>query len=379
VSRTEANTLLESRSLRNLALLCLLLAAGHLAVAQVETDENTRDRAVKLYDAGRYAEARELLEELDTGGQADGTVLYRLYYCQRVANDPQARRTQERARVQLEKEVATAFNLEAAFYLANAYRNSGRLSDAGRVAAEATRKLEDHQLAEPTTPHEQFRVGKLYADQEKEVQASSWYLRALEGFSRGDTGVAKPYIRWAARYLADGAMARGNYKDAERFQSMVLADGEGSVEDYDALAMLRVRAGRYEQAAEAWRKAERLNPAAGDRPRYCAKLSMMAAELSRLPTQTPDGRAMDQLSKEELEQMLAENAARVREVTAEAKAAESLSPEERKVMETALAGIKPVFVAAALQYALGGHSIREAAFFGGYAPLIFRPAEWQIP
>ena len=39
---------------------------------------------------------------------------------------------------------------------------------------------------------------------------------------------------------------------------------------------------------------------------------------------------------------------------------------------------KGVFVAAALEYAVRGHGIREAAFFGGYAPLVFQRSAWKI-
>jgi len=31
-----------------------------------------------------------------------------------------------------------------------------------------------------------------------------------------------------------------------------------------------------------------------------------------------------------------------------------------------------------MEYALQGNSIREAAFFGGYAPLVFKDREWRL-
>jgi hypothetical protein len=42
-----------------------------------------------------------------------------------------------------------------------------------------------------------------------------------------------------------------------------------------------------------------------------------------------------------------------------------------------LAEIKPVFTAVALEYAYQRHPIRETAFKGGYAPLIFHSDRWE--
>ena len=56
-----------------------------------------------------------------------------------------------------------------------------------------------------------------------------------------------------------------------------------------------------------------------------------------------------------------------------------LSDEDRVRLRARFAELQPVFVAAALEYAIRGHSIREAAFFGGYAPMIFRAQNWHLP
>jgi tetratricopeptide (TPR) repeat protein len=127
-----SNRRVRSPSLRRLAVIMFVvicLGAG----ASGEDQASIRARALELYDAGRYAEAKSLFEQLDAAGPIDGTLLYRLYYCQRLANDDKARDTLDRARQQLEKDVATASDLEAPFYLANTYRNVGRLTDARNV------------------------------------------------------------------------------------------------------------------------------------------------------------------------------------------------------------------------------------------------------
>ena len=48
-------------------------------------------------------------------------------------------------------------------------------------------------------------------------------------------------------------------------------------------------------------------------------------------------------------------------------------------MAASLAQARSTFVGAALEYALRDHDIRETAFLGGYAPLIFHPEEWLLP
>ena len=77
--------------------------------------------------------------------------------------------------------------------------------------------------------------------------------------------------------------------------------------------------------------------------------------------------------------LMSELANQVKEAGAEAAETESLTEEDRVRLRARFAELEPVFVAAALEYALRGHSIREAAFFGGYAPLIFRAQNWRIP
>lgn len=360
---------------------CLLLTTllGATVPALAAGEASSRQLAVETYDAGRYDEARKLIEALDARGEADGPLLYRLYYCLRQAGDPGARAMQERARVALEKEVLAKPTLESGFYLANVYENQARLTDRQQLATRITKLVADGKIPPPESGIDQFRLGKLYADRDDDEHATEWFARSLDSLTADDTTSSSAYVPWAARYLADRAMARDDLAQAEKYRTLLLRDGQGTVEDYDELAMLRVRAQRYAEAVEAWKKAERLAPATGDRARYCAKLAGMAAELTALPEQAPDGRPWKELSKEDLERTMQEQATIVREATTEAKAEEPPTKERRAELQTRIHGVKPLFVAAGLEYALRGYSIREAAFFGGYAPLIFRATEWQIP
>ena len=76
----------------------------------------------------------------------------------------------------------------------------------------------------------------------------------------------------------------------------------------DRLAVTQVRLGKYAEAAQAWRKAEKSNPADANRARYCWHLAEMADQIGKLPTADPSGRSWEELSKEELESTMSEQA-----------------------------------------------------------------------
>lgn len=447
---------------------CLLLCASALfaGAAFGEEKAEVRERALLLYDEGRYVEALPLLAHLDAEGKSDGPLLYRLYFCQRRANDPQARATLERARLQLESEVSSSPDLEAPFYLANAHRNVGRVSDARQVASAATARVESGELPLPTSGVESFRLGKLYADQEKTTEAEEWYGKAVELLTAEGAPGAKPYVNWAASYLAEQAMARQDTEAAVRWYTVLSESGEVLPADLDRLATLSCRVGRYADAVRSWKEVERQIPAEANRARYCWRLAAMAEQLGALPTTAPDERPWSELSREELDALMKEQARVVRDAvklghawkaipeaelkpllkqqrssvrraikkgqaweevpedeapqlteklgaailagaaadnpwsklpeeesarllgelatTIRAAAKERTPPNRlaatrRGALQARIDAARPAFVAAALEFAMRGHSIREAAFFGGFAPLIFRAQEWRLP
>lgn len=333
--------------------------------------------AVSLYERGRFAEARPLLEQIDAAGNADGPLLYRLAYCQRQAGDPRAAATQDRAREALENALSSATGLDIPFYLANTYDNLGRKDDARRIAAEATSGVEAEELPRPDNGTRMFQLGKLYADQDLEEQAVEWYTKAIdalteEGRSRG------PYVRWASRFLAERGFRNEDFDSAQKYYGALTASGAGQAVDFDRQAVALVRVGQYKEAAKAWKQAETLNPGQGDRARYCARLAGMASRLE-MPGQAPSGKGWDEFSKEELQALMTDQANQVKSIRTELAGIESLTAEDRERLGSALDRIKPVFVAATLEYATRGHSIREAAFFGGFAPLLFQNKQWRIP
>jgi hypothetical protein len=72
-------------------------------------------------------------------------------------------------------------------------------------------------------------------------------------------------------------------------------------------------------------------------------------------------------------------AAAVRAAKEAAAAAPAGDEALRKQQSQAIAAAKPLLVSAAVEYVLRDLPIRETAFSGGWAPLLFQPAEWELP
>ena len=357
-------------------IVALLVAA---APAEADTPGSPAARAIALYDAGDYAAALSLLEQLDASGLADGPALYRLAFARARTGDREGgTEAQQRAVVALESEYAADGDLEVAFYLSNAYRNLGRTGDSRRIAAETTTQVESGTLVPSDDPLDLFRVGKLYEDQGLEAQVEIWYGRAVDGMADDP----EPYLgslRWALRHLGNLAFSRADYDTAvRRFETLVALDGSDPRE-WDQLASSRARLRDWAGAEQAWRKSEAANPADGDRPRYCGRLAAQAASLVRVPTELPDGRAIGSLTKEDLEAVLAEQAGIAGAVQAELPEGASLTESDRQRLQAKLDAARAVFIAAGLEYGIRNHPLRETAFFGGYAPLIFHAQRWTIP
>ena len=356
--------------------LLALLAGAPPALPPAAAPAPTQaQEALRLYESERYAEARPLLEGLAARGEADGAMLYRLAFTLRVARDPGDRAAFERAAAKLQEEAAGSTRLEPAFYLSNAYRNLDRPNDSKAAATTATQRIASGSMPEPVEPLERFRLGKLYEDLGREGDAARWYALALDGLSPKDSPA---YVRWAARYTATMAAARGDWKEAEAALRRLQDAGVATVDDLDKLARACGRQGRWAEAAEAWRSAENLDRVNADRPRYAARVAALAAQVGILPLVSPDGRPWEALSREELESLMGAQAAAVR-AAKEAAAAAPGDPAVRAKQQEAIAAAKPLLASAAVEYVLRDLPLRETAFQGGWAPLLFQPSEWELP
>jgi tetratricopeptide (TPR) repeat protein len=341
--------------------------------------------AVALYDAGKYAEARVLFERLDATGNANGPLLYRLAFTLRRTGDTAAAgEMAQRAFEILETEFDEGGDLETAFYLSNAYRNRQQPEKSKQVALMVTDSLKSGTRPHPVSALDQFRVGKMYADQDKATEAIEWYGKALAGFEKDSSFPS--YQEWIRRYEYDLAWEQGDWARAGELLEIRLAGGEGERADYDRLAVLQGRSGAWELAIETWRKVELFNPADGDRARYGRHLATRALEVAELPGETLDGEPIPGLDKERMEEVLTELATRAKQarndgetILADGDPGDETTRKQIAAQQDELNRLKAVFVAVALEYMHRGHSIRQVAFFGGYAPMIFHADRWKIP
>jgi tetratricopeptide (TPR) repeat protein len=347
------------------AVAALALAADDLAPV--------KEAAVRLYDQGNYDEARRTLEDLDNARVLDGPLLYRLFFCEKTAgHDDSARKALDRARVALEEELAASTSLEVAFYLANTYSNLGRAPDAKQVAHDATGKIESGAITAPKSAIALFQVGKLYQDQGRQVEATTYYAKAVDAFDLTD-GRYVGNARWALRYLGNNAFARPDFAASEKAFARLATIGGAEAADWETLAEVRVRIGHYAPAAEAWKAVVKMNPADADDARYAARLADTAALIAPLPAAPPGGTAFTSMSQTDLETFLKAQSQAVVAAQTGANDPKLRAEAASKLLET-----RRQFVAAGLEYTVRRYGIRETAFREGYAVLIFQDRAWEL-
>ncbi len=355
-----------SSTLAVIALAGLALAADDLGPV--------KEQAVRLYDQGKYGEASKTLVDLDNARALDGPLLYRLFFCEKAAgHEDSARKTLERAQVALEDELGASPSLEVAFYLANTYTNLGRAPDAKRVARDATGKIESGAIAPPKSAIAMFQVGKLYQDQGRQTEATTYYTKAVDAFDLTD-GRYVGNARWALRYLGTNAFARADFAAAAKALARLAELGGAEAVDWETLADARVRLGQYAAAAEAWKAVVKLNPSDADDARYAARLADTAAVIAPLPTAPPGGKAFTSMSQTDLESFV-----KAQSQAAIAAQTEATDPKLRAEAASKLLETRRLFVAACLDYAVRRYGIRETAFREGYAVLIFQERPWELP
>ena len=357
----------------------LLLALGPaLSPSRADDAAAARQEAETLYAAGHYGQALPVLEAIDAAGQATGPLLYRLAFCQREAGKTaEAQASEARALATLEGELDAAQTLEVPFYLVNAYRNAKRDADARRVAEAATAALDQGKLKTPRTGAEMFQLGKLHADSGHDEPAEQWYAKAVDALADSGEG-GSSYVRWASRFVGENALRRQDFARAAKYLGIMTAAGEGSITDFDRLAVCRARTGDYAGAAEAWREAELQDPSVGDRFRYQSRVAELAASLPPRPERTPSGKLWIELTREELELMMKEQSERAKAILDEVAAETEIDAVKRDAYRKRLLEPKALFVPAAMEYVVRGHLIREQSFFGGYARLILAKNAWNV-
>ncbi len=333
-----------------------------------------KEQAVRLYDQGNYDGARKTLVDLDIAQALDGPLLYRLFFCEKATgHDDSASKALDRARAALEEELAASLSLEVAFYLSNTYSNLGRAADAKRVAHEATVKIESGGLTTPKSAIGLFQIGKLYQDQSRQAEASTYYSKAVEAFDLTD-GRYVGNARWALRYLGNNALSQRDFAAAEKALARLTDIGGADAADWESLAQTRIKLGKYAPAAEAWKASAKLHPADADDARYAARLADTGALIAPLPPAAPGGATFASMSQADLEAFL-----KAQSQMAAAGQAGATDPSLRAETASKLLETRRLFVAAGLEYAVRSYGIRETAFREGYAVLIFQDRAWELP
>ena len=179
--------------------------------------------------------------------------------------------------------------------------------------------------------------------------------------------------------MAERAFRQREFATAQQYYAALIDAGEGTAADFDRLAVSSARVGMYDEAARAWQQAELASPVDANRPRYGSRLASLAAKLEAVAERAPSGKAWTELTKEELESLLKDQSEQVKATLAEVAQAGAIDKATRQRYRRQLKELQAVFVPAALEYVLRGHSIRQTAFFGGYAPLILNRRAWRLP
>jgi tetratricopeptide (TPR) repeat protein len=341
---------------------------------------SARAEAVAAYDAGDYASACRILTEMDAAVDLEGTLLYRLFFCKTALGEQASgREALARAATALEGENVPGCPVEVPFYLANAYANLGRPEDARRVASETVLRLETERY-EPKSAMEWFQVGKLAQDAGRNDRAETAYRRAVDGFSAGSP--APGHERWARRFLGNAASGRADFEAALPEWRRIVALENADRSDLLALATACARTARWEEAAEAWRLAEKIDMQNGSDPRYAAGLARQAAALGGIPSVDALGVPWSRYDRDGLEAAMRDHAVAAHEVRREAARREEAGAWDRAAREEAserLREIRGRFLAAGIEYAVRKLPLRETAFSGNYATLVFQDSEWELP
>jgi len=233
-------------------------------------------------------------------------------------------------------------------------------------------------MAPPTVAVEQFRLGKLYADRARAADAERWFEKAVDGLAMSGNATHRPYLDWAARWLGKRAIEDELFETAAKQFTHVCTGNAATLEDFDNLALASLMIGDYTAAAKASQQGLRMDPEDANRYRYGAALAQLASRTRDIPI-SPDGeRGWDEIGREELDTLLRQQAQIVREVQAEFKELDRPSPERKQAATARITAAQSLFVGAALESVRRGINLREAAFFGGYAPLIFYAREWKL-
>lgn len=375
-----------------LAVTAVTLTAITLTVASSESREAeaAAERAVGAYLAGRYADALPDLEKARDAGVARGSHLYMLAYCyDSVRRDSNAaQQMYAAAQKKLEQETTEKKPLlESFFYLSNHLQNQRDLEGSKRVASQAIDSIDTKKLKVGTDGTSQFRVGKLHTNAGQQDRALEYYRRALGAFAK-EKEPPTAYLERSLDPVVRADTGKADPKVVFEMWEKLLALNPQTQGGNWSLAVSALHAGRYAVARDAFKKARAEHNERSQEAFYAERLSDGAQSLTTagftIPSADVDGKAISSLSDEELESRLKERGKKAGEILARDLAQDEyqiLPPVKEKARPRLVPGAKLLsefgeaqrpLVALTIELFKRGRSLQEAAFTGGYAPLIIQ-------
>jgi tetratricopeptide (TPR) repeat protein len=266
------------------------------------------EKAVSLYNQGKYAEALPLLQKAADGGRRDGTIVYQIGYCQEVVEGKsEARQAAWReARTLLEKEVSDpgGATLERLYYLAKINSDEGDFERMRQYALQGVEQFEKGPDANALTGEDWFRLGRMHDFLSEPSESEATYRRSVSAFTR--TPDANPIYRaLALARVADLDLPAGGFESAAAGYAEALKIMPDSTHVHpfrSAVAFLA--AGRHDEAMA--RFAADRDPDTMTDSQYGADLARKAKDVAPLEAKDADGASIRSLPPEALEQRIKE-------------------------------------------------------------------------
>jgi len=363
-------------------------AAHAIAPANQDAAAAAR-RGISAYLASHYSDALPDLEAARAGGAADGSVLYMLAYCYQAArlDASLAARAWDEALETLTKEVAASGpSLDSWFYLSNLHlsrqdeANSRKTAEAGVAAIDARRTRVGKDGVSL------FRAGKVHADAGRTKEAVAFHKRALSAFAKPAGNPPPEYLRRAAETLVRYEPESLDHEKVFRTWERLLASDPGIINGDWHLGIAALRAGRYEQARDAFERIRKAGGTAAQDAFYTSSLASACAGLVargiRIPQYDAKKRKIVALPQEEIDTDIAEVAKKAsgilsRPVTP-ADYLISVGPKGKKrigpgpALQKEMDDTRAALAARAIVLASRGESLQAKAFEGGYAALLIQ-------
>ncbi|MCI0658500.1 MAG: hypothetical protein L0170_15720 [Acidobacteria bacterium] len=342
------------RRLPLLILVTLTLVGGGCAASEAQKAAQEGER---LYDRGDYDAALPLLEKAAAKGLKNGQLFYQLAYAyERKGEREKAGSYREKAAPLLKKQTESANGtLEDSYYLTALYVQLQRGSD---MQSTARAGIEKFGKRTDLTGADLFRLGRLYQFAGNAGLSASSYRKAVEAMAAEKD--PNPILYALALTMDAGTDIQARrYGDAARKLEQAEALNPKAPPPAYQVALMELGAGHYAEARERFARVQ--DEATASEAQYGADVAAHLERCGGRLEALPDGRPLQEMSNDEVQDSLSAAAAAYREAKG------ATSPDPAKVQQT-----EAVFFSLAAEWMLRGNPLREVSLSGNYADLIRR-------